>query len=104
MLWIVIHRFVLYRSLRNTVFLLQAINKTRGDCEKQKAIYFKNRAACFLKMERFEDAVDDCTKSLELIPNDPKALFRRCQAYEALNKVDSAYADAKEVHNLDPKN
>ena len=102
--WTVIHRFVLYRSLRNTVFLLQAINKTRGDCEKQKAIYFKNRAACFLKMERFEDAVDDCTKSLELVPNDPKALFRRCQAYEALNKVDSAYADAKEVHNLDPKN
>ena len=55
-------------------------------------------------MERFEDAVDDCSKSLELSPNDPKALFRRCQAYEALNKVDSAYADAKEVHNLDPKN
>merc|ERR1719445_2304564 len=82
----------------------QAINKTRGDCEKQKAIYFKNRAACYLKMDRFEDAVDDCTKSLELTPNDPKALFRRCQAYEALNKVDSAYADAKEVHNLDPKN
>merc|ERR1719445_1102018 len=82
----------------------QAINKTRGDCEKQKAIYFKNRAACYLKMDRFEDAVDDCTKSRDLTPNDPKALFRRCQAYEALNKVDSAYADAKEVHNLDPKN
>jgi len=82
----------------------QAIKKTKGDCEKQKAIYYKNRAACFLKMERFEDAVDDCTKSLELSPKDPKALFRRCQAYEALNKVDTAYADAKECHNLDPKN
>merc|ERR1719445_2186675 len=82
----------------------EAIKKTRGDCEKQKAIYFKNRAACYLKMDRFEDAVDDCTKSRDLTPNDPKALFRRCQAYEALNKVDSAYADAKEVHNLDPKN
>jgi len=44
----------------------QAIKKTKGDCEKQKAIYFKNRAACYLKMDRFEDAVDDCTKSLEL--------------------------------------
>ena len=39
-----------------------------------------------------------------MCPTDPKALFRRCQAYEALNKIDCAYADAKEVHNLDPKN
>ena len=48
--------------------------------------------------------VRDCTSALELSPNDPKALFRRSQAYEALDKIDSAYADAKEVHNLDPKN
>ena len=82
----------------------QAIKKTKDDCEKQKAIYYKNRAACFLKMERFDDAVDDCNKSLDFVPKDPKALFRRCQAYEALNKLDSAYADAKECHNLDPKN
>ena len=82
----------------------QAIRNTKDDCEKQKAIYFKNRAACFLKMERFEDAVDDCNKSLEYVPKDPKALFRRCQAYEALNKIDTAYADAKECLNLDPKN
>ena len=30
-------------------------------------------------------------------PNDPKALFRRCQAYEALDQVDKAYQDAREV-------
>ena len=48
--------------------------------------------------------VRDCTAALEIAPNDPKALFRRSQAYEALDKIDSAYADAKEVHNLDPKN
>ena len=82
----------------------EAIKKTKDDCEKQKAIYYKNRAACSLKKERFDDAVDDCNKSLEYVPNDPKALFRRCQAYEALDKVDSAYADAKMCHSLDPKN
>ena len=38
------------------------------------------------------------------MPNDPKALFRRCQAYEALDKIDSAYKDAREVHRVDPKN
>ena len=36
-------------------------------------------------------------RSLELSPNDPKALFRRCQAYEALDQVDKAYQDGREV-------
>jgi hypothetical protein len=38
------------------------------------------------------------------VPEDPKALFRRCQAYEALNQVDLAYKDAREVHRLDANN
>jgi len=71
---------------------------------KDKAVFLKNRAASYLKTEQFEDAVRDCTSALDITPNDPKALFRRSQAYEALDKIDSAYADAKEVHNLDPKN
>ena len=37
------------------------------------------------------------------VPNDLKALFRRCQAYEALGQIDAAYNDAKHVHNMDPK-
>jgi len=69
-----------------------------------KAVFYKNRAAVNLKMDEFDDAVFDCNRALELSPNDPKALFRRCQAYEALEKIDVAYADAKQVHNLDPKN
>merc|ERR1711963_102609 len=71
---------------------------------KDKAVFLKNRAASYLKTEQFEDAVRDCTSALDITPNDPKALFRRSRAYEALDKIDSAYADAKEVHNLDPKN
>ena len=43
-------------------------------------------------------------RCLELTPNDPKALFRRCQAYEAVDKVDSAYKDARECHRVDPNN
>ena len=71
--------------------------------EKLLAICLKNRAAVFLKEEEYDACVTDCTRSLELESNDPKALFRRCQAYEALNQVDSAYKDAREVHRLDPK-
>jgi len=71
---------------------------------KDKAVFLKNRAATHLKLEQYEDAVRDCTSALEICPNDPKALFRRAQGYEAMDKIDSAYSDAKEVHNLDPKN
>lgn len=72
--------------------------------ENDKSIYLKNRAAVNLKSEHFEKVVDDCTASLDICPNDPKALYRRCQAYEALDKVEQAYTDAKAVHNVDPKN
>lgn len=72
--------------------------------EKLLATCLKNRAAVYLKYEDFELVVSDCTRALELVPNDPKSLFRRCQAHEALNHVDSAYTDAREVHRIDPKN
>lgn len=38
------------------------------------------------------------------MPNDPKALYRRCQAHDALDHVDLAYKDAREVHRVDPNN
>ncbi len=72
--------------------------------EKLLSTCLKNRAAVFLKCEDFNSVITDCTRSLELMPNDPKTLYRRCQAYEALAQVDSAYKDAREVHRLDPKN
>jgi len=72
--------------------------------EKLLATCLKNRAAVYLKYEDYENVITDCTRALELVPNDPKTLFRRCQAHEALNQVDSAYKDAREVHRVDPKN
>lgn len=42
--------------------------------------------------------------ALELAPNDPKALFRRCQAYDALQRYEDAYKDAMIVLKIDPKN
>jgi len=74
------------------------------DKESDKSTYLKNRAAVHLKTEDYERAVQDCTTALEISQNDPKALYRRCQAYEALDKVEQAYSDAKAVHHCDPKN
>jgi len=80
----------------------KAIDLATND-SKEKAVFYKNRAAVYLKQDDYQRAALDCDLALEITPNDPKALFRRCQAYEFLGKIDLAYADAKLVHNLNPK-
>ena len=81
-----------------------AIAAVKGHDDKDLAVLFKNRSAVHLKMEEYELAVEDCSRSLDLVSNDPKALFRRCQAHDALDHVELAYNDAREVHRIDPNN
>lgn len=71
---------------------------------KEKSICYKNRAAVYLKRNEYSKAISDCDKSLEICPNDPKALFRRCQALEALERYEEAYRDARNVISVDPTN
>ncbi|KAL1502590.1 hypothetical protein ABEB36_007712 [Hypothenemus hampei] len=81
----------------------KAINSVKGE-PKELAVYYKNRAAAHLKLENFESALQDCDKSLEICPNDPKALFRRCQALEFLQRFEEAYRDASQIFKDDPTN
>lgn len=84
-------------------FYKNAINLSPSD-NKDLAIYYKNLAAVHLKLNKFDDAVEDCNKSLEIVPNDPKALFRRSQALENLERFEEAYRDARQILNDDPNN
>ncbi|KAH9490559.1 Protein unc-45 B [Bulinus truncatus] len=72
--------------------------------DTEKAVLFKNRAACYLKLNKFQEAAEDASQSLELSPNDPKALFRRCQAYDQLGRVEDAFKDAVLLIKVDPHN
>lgn len=78
--------------------------KIGGDKHKQLATFYKNRAAAYLKVEKYESAVNDCNRSLDIEPNDPKALFRRAQAREQLGRIEEAYRDAIEIWNQDTGN
>ncbi|CAN0031071.1 unnamed protein product [Discosporangium mesarthrocarpum] len=54
--------------------------------------------ACF----QFGRVVDDCTGALELSPGYVKALLRRSQASENLEKYDDALEDVKRLLEIDP--
>lgn len=69
-----------------------------------RVVFLKNRAACFLKLEKFVSALDDCTQALQINPNDVKALYRRALAYEASGNLTRAFADLKCLLSVDPRN
>lgn len=79
---------------------LKLVNEDNFD----RAVYLKNRAAVYLKQKEFNKAIKDCDDSLKIFPNDPKALFRRCQALEAIERYEEAYRDARAVVLIEPNN
>lgn len=67
-------------------------------------VFFANRAAVFAKTGKHQAVIDDCDAALARQPDYVKALMRRAQASEALDKPDSALADMRRVTELDPSN
>lgn len=74
------------------------------DEHRELPAYYKNRAAAHLKLEQWSECIADCTAALAHAPNDPKALFRRAQAYEQTERYEESYKDAVEALRSDPKN
>ncbi|XP_078488527.1 protein unc-45 homolog B [Ciona intestinalis] len=72
--------------------------------KNQKLTCFKNRAACYLKLEKYKECTEDCTKALEISPSDVKALFRRIKSLEKLGETSACDADARRLIQIEPKN
>ncbi|PRQ37668.1 putative 43kDa postsynaptic protein [Rosa chinensis] len=69
-----------------------------------RSICHSNRAICFSKLGKYDDAVKEFTKALELNPSYMKALIRRAEAHEKLEHFEEAIADMKKILELDPSN
>ncbi|XP_063781924.1 protein unc-45 homolog A [Pseudophryne corroboree] len=72
--------------------------------KKDTAILHRNRAICHLKLEDYVKAEEDASKAIEVDGSDVKALFRRSQALEKLERLDQAILDLRRCIALEPKN
>lgn len=80
---------------------IQAINDTD---HKDVPTFYNNRAAAHLKLEQYTECDADCSFVLARLPAEPKALFRRSQAREALERFEESYKDAVDLWKADPGN
>ncbi|XP_054770303.2 FK506-binding protein-like [Lytechinus pictus] len=62
-----------------------------------------NLAACQLKHKRYHDVITHCISALEIDPLNTKALYRRCQAYIALDEFEKARTDIQTALDEEPK-
>ena len=60
------------------------------DCDGQRAVYYGNRAACKVNLHRWEEALVDCTKAIELNKEYTKVILRRAQVHDELEKEEEA--------------
>lgn len=58
---------------------------------------YANRAACYKQISNFDGVISDCTAVLEVDPENVKALIRRAQAFEGVERYRFALQDCKTV-------
>ncbi|PIN21099.1 FKBP-type peptidyl-prolyl cis-trans isomerase [Handroanthus impetiginosus] len=63
-----------------------------------------NAAACCLKLNNFREAINLCTKILDVESCNVKALYRRAQAYIGVAELILAEVDIKKALETDPQN
>merc|ERR1711957_57727 len=56
-----------------------------------------DRAACYKQISNFDGVIEDCTAVLEVDPENVKALVRRAQAFEGVERYRFALQDVKFV-------
>ncbi|XP_051574965.1 sperm-associated antigen 1 isoform X1 [Myxocyprinus asiaticus] len=62
---------------------------------------YTNRALCYIKLERFTEAKQDCDSALQLDPTNKKAFYRRALAYKGLKDYLACRSDLQQVLCLD---
>jgi len=83
----------------------EALNLCEGNDEKVNAVradIYANRAACYVQLYEPTKVRGDCDAALKINPNHVKALLRRGQSLEALEKYKQALEDFDKVLRVEP--
>jgi tetratricopeptide (TPR) repeat protein len=80
----------------------EALEHCKDDEAALKADILANRAACNRQLYQPDLVINDCSEALELVPNHIKALIRRAQAYESVERYKHSLADFEMVCRLSP--
>eukprot|EP00668_Euglena_longa_P029433 GGOE01036781.1.p1 GENE.GGOE01036781.1~~GGOE01036781.1.p1 ORF type:complete len:642 (+),score=115.20 GGOE01036781.1:65-1990(+) len=64
---------------------------------EEKVMILANRAAAFLELHKYSEAVQDCSAVLAIQPRHPKAWYRRGVAHQCLNQFERALADFEQL-------
>ncbi|XP_034454897.1 peptidyl-prolyl cis-trans isomerase D [Hippoglossus hippoglossus] len=64
---------------------------------------FLNMAACKLKMQLWQEALESCNEAQDLDQANTKALFRRAQAWQGLKENSKAMIDLKKAQKIAPE-
>ncbi|KAI9537310.1 hypothetical protein NQZ68_026440 [Dissostichus eleginoides] len=68
----------------------------------EECAVYTNRALCYLKLERFTEAKQDCDAALKVDPTNKKAFYRRALANRGLKDYMACSSDLQEVLQQDP--
>lgn len=80
---------------------------TLGDVKEDISMSVRlhaNRALCSIKLQRYEEAIKDCSVVLNIEPFHLKALYRRSLAYEYIGDITKAFNDAEVLMRLEKSN
>ena len=66
-------------------------------CDGTNILYNDAITACYKQISNFDGVISDCTAVLEVDPENVKALIRRAQAFEGVERYRFALQDVKTV-------
>lgn len=76
---------------------MNGLKKERKETSELALKALSNRAACYKQISNFDGVIEDSTAVLEIDPDNVKALLRRAQAFEAVERYRFALQDVKTV-------
>ncbi|XP_065834556.1 dnaJ homolog subfamily C member 7-like [Oscarella lobularis] len=74
------------------------------DCDPTNATCYSNRAAAFLALNYFDDALNDCEAAIRHNPSFVKAYFRKAKCHVGFGDLEAARVNLMKVLELEPGN